>query len=70
MVKKEQKIQRRKLAAQNKDLQVHLKELLPNSNDFNAEFTETASVDANVNVSKFKSENVSPRATVENTISN
>lgn len=41
MVKLEQKRQRRRLAAQNRDMQDHLKEMLPPSRDFSADLTET-----------------------------
>ena len=41
MVKLEQKRARKRLAAQNRDLQDHLKELLPPSREFSADWTET-----------------------------
>ena len=65
MVKQEQMRDRKKLAAQNRDLQVHLKELLPASMDYSAEFTETASPDPNIQVNKLKTANVTPRTPIE-----
>lgn len=44
MLKLEQKRERKKLAAQNRDTQEHLKEMLPPSLDFSAEMTESQSI--------------------------